>query len=87
MISSKNGTGTLEFEITNIERMGFWILIDNREYFASFNDFPDFKEATIEQILNVKRIDQKQYHWPDLDIDIDIDSLESPEDFPLIYRK
>ncbi|WP_420886735.1 DUF2442 domain-containing protein [Candidatus Kuenenia stuttgartensis] len=25
-------------------------------------------------------------HWPDLDIDLEIDSLENPEKYPLVYK-
>ena len=25
-------------------------------------------------------------HWEDLDADIELDSLENPEDYPLVYR-
>ncbi len=87
MILSMSGTNTLEFEITNIEKSGFWLLADELEYFVGFTDFPGFKNATLNQILNVRRLDQNQFYWPDLDIDIDIASLESPEHYPLVYRQ
>jgi len=56
MISSKNGTDTLEYEITNIERFGIWLVADDKEYYIKFEDYPSFKKASIKQILNVKRI-------------------------------
>jgi hypothetical protein len=86
MILSKNGTNTLDYEVTNIERLGFWIIVDNEEYFVNFEDYPKFKKATVEQILNIKRLDPEQFNWPDLDIDIDIRSLKYPEQFQKVYK-
>ncbi|NPV01752.1 MAG: DUF2442 domain-containing protein [Brevinematales bacterium] len=65
---------------------GFRLMIDGTEYFVSFDEFPAFKSASIGQILNVKRPDPVQFRWPDLDIDIDIESLKSPENYPLEYK-
>ena len=87
MISSKNGTDTLQYEITNIERFGIWLLADDNEYFIKFEDYPAFKKASIEQILNVKRISPGQFRWPDIDEDIELEALESPEKYILRYEK
>lgn len=87
MISLKNGTDTLEYEITNIERFGIWLLADDKEYFIKFEDYPLLKKASIEQILNVKRISPTQFRWPDIDEDIELEALEYPEKFVLKYNK
>lgn len=86
MISLKNGTGTLEYEITNIERFGIWLLADDREYYIKFEDYPAFKKASIDQILNIKRISPSQFRWPDLDEDIELEALEHPEQYILRYE-
>ncbi len=86
MPSSRNGTATSDYEVTNIERFGFWLYNEDKEYFIGYEQYPEFKSATVEQILNVKRIDPTQFRWEDLDVDIDIRSIEAPEDFPLKYR-
>jgi hypothetical protein len=65
---------------------GFRLIIDGTDCFVSFDEFPAFKSASVEQILNVKRLDPVQFRWPDLDIDIDIESLKSPEKYPLEYK-
>jgi hypothetical protein len=87
MSLSKHGTVISDYQITNIERFGFWIYTNEEEYFVKFEEFPDFKHARIEEILNFKRIDPQQFHWPDLDIDIDINSLKNPSGYPLGYKK
>jgi len=52
----------------------------------SFDQFPWFKKATVEQILNVVAEAPGAFHWPDLDIDLGIASIRNPEKFPLVYR-
>ena len=87
MISSKNGTDTLEYEITNIERYGIWLLADDREYYIKFEDYPSLKKATVEQILNIHRTGPGQFRWPDLDEDIELEAIDYPEKFILRYEK
>ena len=86
MNSSKSGISTLNCSITNIAPFGFWVLIEDKEYFISFSDYPGFKDKTINQILNVIYIPPKQLSWESLDIDIEIDALENPKQFPLKYE-
>lgn len=86
MSSLVNGKITLEYEVTNISNSGFWMIVKESEYFISFSEYPEFLEMTLKQIFNVKSIDLKQFHWADKDIDIDIESLEKPEAFPLKFK-
>ena len=66
MKSDAPGTHTLEIEVTNISKHGFWILLDDRELFLSFPKFPWFKEATIDQILDVEWPSSHHLYWPGL---------------------
>ena len=72
--------------MTNITVHGFWLLVDDREYFVPFSDCPVFKSATIEPIFAVQRISPAQFHWPALDADIELAALERPESFPFAFR-
>ncbi len=83
---SKVGVPILDSEVTNIEKQGFWLLVENREYFVSFTEYPAFTEATLAQIHNVQTLGAGQLYWPDLDIDLEIEALENPERFPLQYH-
>lgn len=87
MSLSVSGKNTLAYEVTNISRNGFWLLANDREYFISYSTYPEFLEMTLSQIFNVKSIDLRQFHWVDMDIDIDIESLEKPESFPLVFQR
>ena len=80
------GAVTSEVEITNISKHGFWLLLDGRELFLPFEDFPWFRQATIDQILRARRPAPGHLHWPDLDVDLSVDSIEHPERYPLKSR-
>jgi Protein of unknown function (DUF2442) len=86
MNSSKNGISTFSSSVTNIEKFGFWMIIENREYFIAFKDYPHFNKATIEEIFDFKMTSKNQLHWKKLDIDIELEALEKPHLFPLIYK-
>ncbi len=74
---------TLQTEVTNISIHGFWILSDDKEYFLSFDDFPWFKDKTINDITNIQSFDAGHLYWESLDIDLSLDMIEHPERFPL----
>jgi hypothetical protein len=74
------------YEITNISAFGLWLLVDDQEYFVPFSDCPVFQEATVVHICNIQRLSPRQFHWPGIDADIELDALETPERFPLWFR-
>jgi hypothetical protein len=73
-------------EVTNISTFGFWLWVADREYFVPFDDYPVFRQATIAQMLNFRQIGPAQFHWPDLDADIELDALEHPQAYPLKFK-
>ena len=84
MKSGKLGIDTLEVEVSNISRHGFWIFLGDRELFVGFQDFPWFEHASVSQILRVERPERDHLYWPELDIDLSVYSIERPERFPLV---
>ncbi len=86
MSSNQPGTSISTSEVTNIESLGFWVLVDDREYFVPFADYPVFRGASIQQIFRMRRLSPTQLHWPDLDADIELESLEYPEHYPLVFK-
>ena len=77
------GTATLQAEVTNISRHGFWLLLDERELFLPFEEYPWFKRAPVEAILRLDRPQPNHLHWPDLDVDLSVESIKHPERYPL----
>ena len=86
MKSEALGQSTSELEVTNISKHGFWLLLENREHFLPFDEFPWFKDAPISAVLNVERLQPQHLYWPDLDVDLTVESIEHPERYPLIAQ-
>ena len=77
---------TLEVEVSNINTHGLWIFVKGKEYFLSYKDYSWFKDAKISDIINVELLHESHLHWPTLDVDLDVKSLENPSQTPLIYQ-
>jgi hypothetical protein len=60
--------------------------LDGRELFVPFKKFPWFQDARIREILLVERPSPHHLRWPDLDIDLAVESIEFPDRFPLVSR-
>ena len=50
----------------------------------SFDDFPWFKNASVAAIQNVGLLNDHHLYWPDLDVDLAVESIEEPQRFPLL---
>ena len=85
MKSSSAGISTSKVEVVNISPHGIWLYVKGKEYFLPYKDFPWFKEARISEIYKVKLFRGHHLHWVDLDVDLDLDSLEHPDRYPLRY--
>ena len=86
MPSGQRGKSTLAVEVTNVSPHGFWLLIDENERFVAFKDFPWFREASIAELTNVKLPSPHHLHWPDLDVDLAVETIEHPENYPLVSQ-
>lgn len=83
------GANTLEktkAEVTNISPFGIWILAGGKEYFISYKDYPVFENASVRQIADIESDISGNLHWKELDADIELEALENPESFPLMYK-
>ena len=86
MLSGTLGTNTLEVEVTNVSKHGLWLLLGDEELFMPFDEFPWFRDAPIGKVLNVERPKAHPLYWPDLDVDLAVESIRHPERFPLIAK-
>src|SRR2546422_8437410 len=84
--SALRGRSISDVEVTNVSRHGFWVLVGGRELFLPFKQFPWFKDAPVAQLLNVPLPHPTHIYWPDLDVDLSIESIKFPERFPLVSR-
>ena len=86
MRSPAPGKNTLSAEVQDISRNGIWLLIRGKEYFLAYADYPWFKEAKLAAIYNLKLLHGTHLHWPDLDVDLELDSLQQPGKYPLVCK-
>jgi hypothetical protein len=86
MSSAAPGTTISEVEVTNVSAHGFWLLLRGGEYFVPFAEFPWFRDAPIGKLLNVTLPAAHHLYWPDLDVDLAVESILHPERFPLVSK-
>lgn len=81
MKSIAQGKGTSEVEVTHISKHGIWLATRDHELFISFKEFPSFQDATVRKLMHVKQPTPTCLHWPDLDMNLAIESIRC---FPLM---
>jgi hypothetical protein len=86
MKSVRRGASTSAVEVTHVSSHGLWVLLPDGEVFLPYEQFPWFKEATIREVLHVKLLHGRHLYWPDLDVDLSVESLRQPDQFPLVSR-
>ena len=86
MSSAMHGDHSSDVEVTNISSHGFWLLVGGKELFLSYEDFPWFKDAPVGHIIDVEQPSPGHFRWPQLDIDLGAETIERPDDFPLMAR-
>ena len=84
MTSAVLGAAISPVEVTNISRHGFWLLLEDEELFLPFFEFPWFRDAAVGKIVRVELPSAGYLHWPELDVDLAVESIRHPERFPLV---
>ena len=87
MRSTSPGRRTSEVEVTNVSRHGIWLLLRGREIFLPYDNFPWFRQASMHELFNVTLPQPHHLYWPDLDVDLHVDSIEHPQRYPLVSRE
>ncbi|MBK5096612.1 MAG: DUF2442 domain-containing protein [Gemmatimonadetes bacterium] len=75
---------TSKVELSNVSAHGLWLLIDEREVYLPFDEFPWFRNATIAQLARIDSPAPDHLRWPDLDVDLSLASIEHPDRYPLV---
>lgn len=70
-----------------INAQGIMISVDGNDYFLSYNRVPWMKDATISSVLNIQKEGRSAIVWPELDVDLEIESLKHPEKYPLVMKR
>ncbi|MFA5242717.1 MAG: DUF2442 domain-containing protein [Sulfuricella sp.] len=80
------GASTSGIEVSLASSMGFWLLLGEEELFVSFSEFPWFKKATIEELATIEWPTPNHLYWPLIDVDLSVESIRTPGNFPLVSR-
>jgi hypothetical protein len=86
MTSAALGANISQVEVTNISQHGFWILLNDEELFLSFSEFPWFRDVAVGKILHIELPSPNHLYWPELDVDLAVESIRHPEHFPLVSQ-
>lgn len=80
------GSATSEAEVSQVTKHGLWLLLEEGEFFLPFEKFPWFATSPVAGVLNVRRLSEDHLYWPELDVDLSVDSVKNPDRFPLVAR-
>jgi hypothetical protein len=86
MKSAAHGNSTSGPEVKHITGQGLSVRVGREELLLAFEHFPWFRQAPVEKVRHVEQPSPEHLFWPDLDIDLSIESIRHPERFPLISR-
>lgn len=86
MKSGARGNDISNLEVTAVSRRGLKLRVGQEELFLAFEHFPWFRHAPIEKVRHVEQPSPQHLCWPDLDLDLSIESIRHPERFPLVSR-
>ena len=79
MIFSKDNV-----EVTHLSRNGLILLVGDKEYYLSYDKFPWFRKATVDDVFNVQLLGKNRSRWDALDVDLNLSIITNPEAYPLI---
>ncbi len=71
--------------IAELTEAGFWLVLDDRRIFVDFREFPWFRGRSREELESIERPFPDELRWPELDVDLAVDSLLHPERYPLRF--
>ena len=90
-------TASTSASVLMINAQGIMLSVLGHDYFLSYNRIPWMQDAPIRSVLrsnlfallakNVQMSGPEAIEWPDLDVDLEIDSLRHPELYPLVIKR
>ena len=71
-------------EVTYISRNGLVLLVGDKEYYLSYEKFPWFKKATVDNVFDVRLLGKNRIRWEALDVDLNLSIITNPDAYPLM---
>ena len=69
---------TLSPKVTHISKHVMWLALGKEELLIAFERFTQFKQATVAQLSDIQQPHVGQLYWPQLDVDVPVESLRKP---------
>lgn len=85
--SLKSNTNSTLADVLMINDKGIMISVLGQDYFLSYNRVPWMRDATINEVLDIRMSGKNAIEWPKLDVDLEIESLRHPERYPLLIKR
>ena len=86
MKSKARGKNILKVDVVSVSRYGIWLNADGREYALPYAEFPWFRHAKPGQLKNIQFLHGHHLFWPKLDIDLDLNCISNPKNYPLAAK-
>ena len=83
----KNNIKNTSVSVLMINAQGIMLSVLGNDYFVSYNRIPWMQDAPVRSVLNVQMSGNRAIEWPDLDVDLEIESLQHPERYPLVMKR
>jgi len=84
---SEYNSASTSASVLMINAQGIMLSVLDHDYFLSYNRIPWMQDAPIRSVLNVQMSGPEAIEWPDLDVDLEIESLQHPERYPLVIKR
>jgi hypothetical protein len=84
---SKQSTGHTSVDVRLITSDGIIVSVLGRDYYLSYDRLPWFKNAKVSDIFKVEMYGDDGIRWDALDVDLEIESLKHPEQYPLVMKR
>ena len=85
-MTSNSNLQPTSVSVLMINAQGIMLSVLGQDYFVSYNRVSWLRDARISSALNVRIAGPNAIEWPELDIDLEIDSLKHPERYPLAMK-
>ncbi len=81
------GTNISEVSVTDISPFGIWLYYRGNEFFLDYDEFPWFRDSSVNAVFQVYEESEGHLRWDKLDVDLSIDSIVNPQLYPNIYHR
>lgn len=82
-----NNSQLTSVAVLMINSQGMMLSVQGQDYFVSYNRVPWLRDARVSSVLNVRMNGSRAIEWPELDVDLEIESLKHPERYPLVMKR